>query len=281
MRFGVNLWTWISPFTTEKIDYIEKVRRMGYDWVEIPIEDPSLIDFERVGAVIRDAGMGVSTCAAMGPDRDLTIDDATINQSGKDYLKACIDGAAGLGSGIVAGPVYATVGRTWQSEGDQRRRELERCAGNLREVAAYAHDKGVTLALEALNRFETSFINTTEQALELVGVVDSPALQLMADTFHMNIEEKHIGPAMQQMGTRLVHIHANENDRGIPGSGHVDWAGVAAAIKALNYDGPLVIESFSTEVKTIARAAAIWRPPAPSQDELAEKGLVFLKQLVR
>ena len=131
-------------------------------------------------------------------------------------------------------------------------------------MARYAEDKGVTLALEPLNRFETSFINLTEQALELMRMIDSPRVKLMMDTFHANIEEKSLGKAIEAAGQNLVHVHANENDRGTPGTGHVAWNEIAAALKKVKFDGTLVIESFSTEVKEIARAAAVWRPLAPT-----------------
>ena len=180
----------------------------------------------------------------------------------------------------IGGPIYAAVGRTWQATPDQRKRELERCARNLKEVGKYAEDKGITLGMEPLNRFETSFINLAEQAVELIRMVDSPAIQIMLDTFHMNIEEKDLGQAIEIVGPYLIHVHANENDRGTPGSGHVPWPKVAAALKKINYSGALVIESFTTEVKEIARAAAIWRPLASSQDALAADGLSFLKTLM-
>jgi D-psicose/D-tagatose/L-ribulose 3-epimerase len=135
--------------------------------------------------------------------------------------------------------------------------------------------------VEALNRFETSFINLAEQAVELVRMIDSPAIRIMIDTFHANIEEKSIGKAIEYAGPYIMHIHANENDRGIPGSGHVPWNEVAAALKKVHYDGAMVIESFTTEVKEIARAAAIWRPPAPNQDMLATDGMAFLRKLMQ
>jgi D-psicose/D-tagatose/L-ribulose 3-epimerase len=280
MKFGANVWIWVSPFTTEQIDLVKKVAEMGFDWIEFGIEGTDHVDYKKMGEAIKEHGLGISVCAAMGPDKDLTIDDPTINRNGIEYLKHCVDAVHTMGGNRVAGPVYASVGRVWQSETEQRLRELDRCANNLREVGSYAHDKGVTFGLEALNRFETSFINTTEQAIELVDLADNPGIRLMADTFHMNIEDKDLGASLEKMGSRLVHVHANENDRGIPGSGHVDWNGVAAALKKIEYDGALVIESFSAKVKEIARAAAVWRPLASSQDTLAREGLAFLRNLM-
>jgi D-psicose/D-tagatose/L-ribulose 3-epimerase len=137
----------------------------------------------------------------------------------------------------------------------------------------------VTLGIEPLNRFETSFINTHQQAIELVDRVDHPNCAIMLDTFHMNIEEKSIGAAIRATGQRLCHLHSCENDRGAPGSGNVAWDEVKQALADINYDGPVVIESFTADAKSIAKAAAIWRKLAPSQDALAQDGLAFLRGL--
>jgi D-psicose/D-tagatose/L-ribulose 3-epimerase len=152
--------------------------------------------------------------------------------------------------------------------------------GQLRGLAEYAADHGVVLCIEPLNRFETSFINLASQVVELVDRVDHPACQAMLDTFHMNIEEKSVGDAIRAVGPRLRHFHSCENDRGAPGSGHVPWSDVASALRDIDYDGPVVIESFSAQIESIARAAAIWRPVASSPDALAQDGLVFLRELL-
>ena len=136
------------------------------------------------------------------------------------------------------------------------------------------------LGVEPLNRFETSVLNLTSQAIEVVDRVGHPSCGLMLDTFHMNIEEQSVGDALRAAGKRLRHLHACENDRGAPGAGHVPWTEVAQALRDIKYDEGIVIESFTSKVKTIARAAAIWRPLAASQDALAENGLKHLKKLM-
>jgi D-psicose/D-tagatose/L-ribulose 3-epimerase len=279
MRFGINAWLWVSPFTTNEIHLIKKAADLGFDWFEFGIEGTDQIDYAKVGEALKVHNLGVSVCAAMGPDRDLTIDDDATNRSGIEYLKHCIDAAVTCGSNRVVGPHYASVGRVWQADDEQRKVELDRCSKNLREAGKYAEDKGVLLCVESLNRFETSFINTTDQLLELIEMVDCPAVQVMADFFHMNIEEKDPAAAVEKMGSRLHHIHANDNDRGTPGTGHVDFEAHAKALKKIGYEEALVIESFSTKVKAIARAAAVWRPLAPSQDGLATEGLAYLKKV--
>ena len=158
--------------------------------------------------------------------------------------------------------------------------DLDILVENLGLLAAHAGDHGVTLCVEPLNRFETSFINLASQAVEVVDRVNHPACQIMLDTFHMNIEEKSLGDAIRLAGHRLKHFHACENDRGAPGSGNVTWDQVKQGLADIGYDGPVVIESFTAKVQSIARAAAIWRLLAPTQDALASDGVRFLRRLL-
>lgn len=281
MRFGVNTWVWTSPLTTEELENLApKIKDMGFDWIECPIEGLDDMDYGRASMIIEDYALGVSCCAAMGPDRDLIHADPAIRQNGMDYIKGAIDRCEVLGATNLVGPIYSAVGRTWAMTDEERARDTDLLVGNLKELAAYAADHGVILGIEPLNRFETSFINLASQAIEVVDRVDSPACKIMLDTFHMNIEEKSLGAAIRAAGPRLIHLHACENDRGAPGSGNIDWDDVAQGLKDIHYDGPVVIESFTAKVKSIARAAAIWRPLAPNQDALAADGVKFLKELL-
>jgi D-psicose/D-tagatose/L-ribulose 3-epimerase len=279
MKFGVNAWVWAAPVTTEVLeDLVPHVSEIGFDIVEVPVEGPGIVDYDAVGAMIDDHGLGVSVCAAMGPDRDLIHPDEGIRENGIAYVKHCIDATQALGGTNLVGPLYSAVGRVWQATPAERERDMALLVEQLSELADYAADRGVVLCVEPLNRFETSFINLASQLVEVLDRVDHPHCQAHLDTFHMNIEEKSLGDAIRTVGPRLRHFHACENDRGAPGSGHVPWEEVADALRDIGYDGPVVIESFTAEVKSIARAAAIWRPLASSQDVLAEDGLAFLQE---
>lgn len=281
MKFGVNAWVWVSPLTTDGIaELAPKVRAMGFDWFEVPLEGTSDIDYGRAAKILSDNGLQVSVCAAMGPDRDLIHPDQAIRDNGMAYLRHCVDAVRAMGGTNVVGPLYSSVGRVWQMTDDERRRDTDLLVQQLGKLAAYAGDRGAVLGVEPLNRFETSFINLASQAIDVVDRVNHPACKVMLDTFHMGIEEKSLGQAIRAAGSRLAHLHSCENDRGAPGTGHIPWNDVAAALKDIHYNGPVVIESFTSKVKSIARAAAIWRPLAPSQDALAQDGLKFLKQLL-
>src|SRR6266496_3081808 len=271
MKFGVNTWVWTSPLgDAELAELAPKVAEFGFDSIELPIESPGDFDYARAGAIVRDAGLQASVAAAMGPDRDLIHPDASIRANGVAYVRHCIAAAHAIGATNLIGPIYAAVGRSWQSTADERERDIMLLATQLQSLADYAADRAVVLCIEPLNRFETSVINLAAQGIEVIERVDHPNCRLMLDTFHMNIEEQSLGDAIRAVGRqRLQHVHACENDRGTPGAGHVPWQDVAAALKDIGYDGPVVIESFTSKVKSIAHAAAIWRPLAASQDALA------------
>jgi len=279
MQLGISTWVWTSPATTEVLEtLLPHIASLGFDVIELPIETVGQFDVARVGELARARGLDVSVCAVIGPGGDLLL--AGEADEGVRYLRSCIDVAQALGSPTVAGPFYSAVGRCWRSTPEERARDVDQVARTLRAVGAYAADHGVTLGVETLNRFETSFLNTTAQAIELIERVDHPSVGLALDVFHLGIEEKHVGDALRAAGRRLVHLQVAENDRGTPGTGSLPWHDVAKALQEIEYTGRVVIETFSDRVEAIARAAAIWRPLAPDSDTLAREGLAFLRGLL-
>lgn len=280
MKIGVNTWVWTSPFTTQDFNLIPKVREMGFDVLEVALDDPSLVDVELLRKMTEDNGLQVTVCGAFGPMRDISNEDAAIRQIGLDYIRASIRFAEAVGSTLFSGPVYSAVGKTRLVPDDQKKRERAWCVDGLRQAAKFAADAGVTVGVEPLNRFESDMVNLVDQAVDLVREVDSPVYGIHIDTFHANIEEKSIPATIRKLGKgMLCHLHACENDRGTPGTGHQDWIGIRDALREVEYDGAVVIESFTPGAVEIAKAASIWRPLAPSQDELASQGAIFLRDV--
>jgi D-psicose/D-tagatose/L-ribulose 3-epimerase len=278
---GANTWIWVSPLTDDGLSTLApRIADWGFDIIELPIEQLGDWDPDRARRLLDDLGLGATTCAVMPPTRDLVVDDPAIVAATADYLRGCIDVAVRVGARSVGGPIYASVGRTWLLDDDARRATIARLIANLEPLAAMAAASGVILALEPLNRFETSLINTVDQALEVVDAVDSPGLGIALDTFHMSIEEKSPAAAIRRAGSRLAHVQASGSDRGAPGNDHLDWPSIADAIADVGYTGPICIESFTNENQTIARAAAIWRPLERSQDAIATDGIAFLRGLL-
>ncbi len=274
---GASTFIWTSPFGDDKLDLADHVKALGFDVLEICIEDPARVSSKAVKEACDRAGVAVSVCGAFGPERDVSHDAPEKRRPGIDYLKFCIDLAGEVGSPHVAGPMYSAVGKTRLLSDDERDRQRDWAAESLREVADYAAARDVRLAIEPLNRFETDLVNTVEQGLDLCERIGHDNVGLLLDTFHLNIEEKSLPDALRRADDRLFHFHACENDRGTPGTGHVEWEQVFAALREIDYDGQVVIESFTTELKEIARAVSLWRPLDRPSDGLASEGLAFLR----
>jgi D-psicose/D-tagatose/L-ribulose 3-epimerase len=281
MRIGINTFLFVSPFTTDSVKLFPKFKKWGFDTVEIPVEAPEHIDPAKVQAAAEKHGLAIgSICACMGPGRDFrgTPEEQATAMT---YCQALVDQAVAMGHAKIIGPVYSVVGLIGAHEEAVKKQHFALVVKNLKELAAYAEARGITICIEPLNRFETDFLNTCDQGLKLLKAVKSPALRLHLDTFHMNIEEKDQAAAILKAGPLLGHFHACGSDRGTPGNDHIEWPPIIAALKKVKYAGDLVIESFTTDVKVIARAAAIWRRIEPTRDEIAVEGLKNLRKLLK
>ncbi|WP_288883433.1 sugar phosphate isomerase/epimerase family protein [Pedobacter panaciterrae] len=280
MKFGVSTFLWKSPFTSHSFDLVHKIKGMGFDIIEVAVEQQELIDWVKLKELIKETGLQVTVSGAFGAARDISSEDPQIRAQGLKYIENCIKIAAHLGSPIFGGPVYSAVGKTRFITEQQKKKERSWCVENLVKIGKIAADYGVVVGLEPLNRFETDMINTADQAISLIAEVASPNVKIQLDTFHCNIEEKNIPDTIRKLGKDLLcHIQANESDRGTPGTGNLDWIGIKEALTEIGYEKAIVIETFGEVSEEIARAASIWRPLANSSDELAIEGLAFYKKL--
>jgi D-psicose/D-tagatose/L-ribulose 3-epimerase len=279
MQFGASTFIWVSPFSDKTLDLIDKVAAFGFDIIEICIEDPVTINPDRIRPRLEKAGIRATICGAFGPDRDLSSDESSIRENGIAYTQRCINFARDLGADIVVGPAYSAVGKTRMLEPAARAAQWKLAVESLNRVGEYAAARDVRLGLEPLNRFETDLVNTIDQGVRLVKDIDRPNVGLLVDTFHMNIEEKDIPAALRRAGRHIFEFHACSSDRGTPGEDHLPWPEIVTALGDIGFDGPVVIEAFTPEIKAIAKAVSIWRPLAESQDALAENGLRHLKQV--
>jgi D-psicose/D-tagatose/L-ribulose 3-epimerase len=278
---GVYNWVWTSPLTDESLAQIApRVREWGFDVIELPVENPGDWHPARAKSLLDDLGLATSVCLVMAPGRDLVAADATTIRKTQDYLKHVIDVAREVGAPVAAGPAYAATGRTWRMSEQERKSAYAELADNLAPVVTHALDAGVVLGIEPLNRYETSLINTVDQALEALAPLPAGGCGLLLDVYHMNIEEQDIPAAIRRATGRIAAVQVCANDRGAPGADHLDWPGIVKAIDDSGYEGPLCIESFTAENETIATAASIWRSLAADQDAIATDGIAFLRGLV-
>jgi len=280
MRFGINTFLFASPFTNQSTEFFEKFKTWGFDSVEIPVERESDIDPASVKSELDGHGLVCSAVGcAVGPGRDLRGSPEEQSDC-MEYLHRMVDIAVRLEAPTLVGPIYSAVGRADFVPEKERKAQWKLVVRHLKKICRYAETKGRKIAMEPLNRFETDFINTCDQALQMIRDVDSPALSILLDTFHMNVEEKDPAAAIRRAGPRLGHFHACGCDRGTPGSDHIDWKSIAAALKRIGYNKDVVIESFTPDVKVIAKAASIWRTIEPNKNDIAIKGVKFLRKVL-
>jgi D-psicose/D-tagatose/L-ribulose 3-epimerase len=279
---GVISMFYARPFGREHFPAFARIRRSGCDFVEMLVPEPGELDLAETRAALGGEGLGVELAARVNLSRDLASADPAAVEAGVRYLESCVDIAAELGAGIVGGPLYGAplvfAGRAPAPvPEDERRRRIDAVVSGLKRAGERAADKGVTLGIEPLNRFETDIANTAGHACALAQMVDLPSVGVMLDTFHMNMEDADIADAIRRTGPRLVHFQANENHRGFVGSGHIDWPAVAKALVAAGYRGPITLEPFRRDDERLGVPLAQWRAPEKDEDDRLAASVSFLK----
>lgn len=279
-KYGVHAYLWSDKLDKDIPWVAGKAKAFGFDALEVPLNVIERVDVPLTRRVLADTGLECCNCAAgLAFDQNLISDVASERQAGIDHLKRCVDISHELGSPRMGGVIYASWGKIVGRGRTQE--EWDRSVQAMRTVGAYAAQAGVSIGLEPINRFEGYFLNTTADGIRLVDEIGLPNVDLLLDMFHANMEDLSFYDSIKAAGKRVGHIHANENDRGTPGKGHVDWYDVFTALREIGYNGYLVIESFVPDIKEIATQCAIWRPMAPSSDYIAGEGLNFLKAMER
>jgi D-psicose/D-tagatose/L-ribulose 3-epimerase len=278
MKFGVNTFIWSDSFDRTNLPLLPRVKAWGFDGVEVPLFQPAEFAAAEIRRGLEANGLECTICSVLVPGLSLISDDGDVRRKTVQHLRDTIHAGAESGAKIIAGPLYCPVGYL-----PGRRRtadEWKWAVEAYQSLGDTLASHGVTVAIEPLNRFETFFLNTAADAARLCSEINHPNVGILFDTFHANIEEKDIGAGYRTLGKHLRHVHACENDRGIPGSGHVEWPSVFQALRDLSYDGWLTIESFGFALPMISAAAAIWRDIESSPELIASEGVKFLKRNV-
>jgi D-psicose/D-tagatose/L-ribulose 3-epimerase len=279
LKFGVNLFIWTANFDASHLPLFPRIKAAGFDGVEIPMYRGREFAVADVRRGLADTGLECTICSILVDGLSLISDDAAVRAKAIEQVKENIAATAACGGKIIAGPLYSPVGYL----AGRRRTEAEwkRGVDSWQQLGPTLAEHGVTVAIEPLNRFETFFLNTAEDAARFCDQVNHPNVGILFDTFHANIEEKNIANGYRTVGRHLKHVHTCENDRGTPGTGHVEWQEVFAAIHDVGYNGWLTIESFGSNLPEIAAAAAIWRDLAAKPEDVAFEGVKFLKKLAQ
>ncbi|MGP3971738.1 sugar phosphate isomerase/epimerase family protein [Streptomyces sp. 6N223] len=280
LPIGANPWIWDSPVTDDTLARtVPRLGQWGFDAVELPLEQPGDWSPASVAKLLTACRLRpAAVIAAMSPGRDLVATSPGTVRATQEYLLSCVDAAHQVGAPVVAGPIYATVGRTWRISEQERASVYAELREGLAPVVEHARAAGVRIAVEPLNRYETSVLNTVGQTLQALDGLPAETVGVALDTYHQNIEERGLDIAAHQAAGRIAHVQVCANDRGTPGRDSLDWWGFLRELLAGGYDGPLCIESFTAHNESIAVAASVWRPLADSQDAIAVDGLAFLRK---
>jgi D-psicose/D-tagatose/L-ribulose 3-epimerase len=279
MKLGVNTLIWSDGFDSSHTKLFGSIREAGFDGIEFPLFTPEPRPNTEIRRGLEENGLECTFCTILPPGFNTISSDGGVRTRSKQYWIDTIRTVAEMGGKILCGPVYSPVGHFVS----RRRTADEWCwaAECFRDLGPTLTEYDVTLAIEPLNRYETYFLNTASDTLALCQEVNHPKVGMLFDTYHANIEEKHVGEALRESASQLRHVHTCENDRGIPGSGHVDWDSVFAALRDVQYDGWLTIEGFGFSLGALSSAASIWRDLAPTSGAIAFEGIKFLKQKLK
>ncbi len=277
LPIGIHLSYWQVAWSDDLAPLIVKAKNAGFNVAEFPLLTPDDLNYSYLRSVLDSEGMLASCGTGLGPGTDITSLDSNIRKAGINHLRACLEGASRLGSPVLGGVTYAAWGVFPTDDLSIRR---ENCIASLREAGKIASDCGVTLCLEVINRFEGYLINTVQQGINLLEEINCPAIKLHLDTFHMNIEEDHIGEAIISAENYVGHFHIVANNRKIPGIGHISWGEIHQALKNIHYRGYIVTEAFVNPAGEVGRGLSIWRPLADELDREAKLAAEFLKREV-
>lgn len=275
MKLGIHAYAWCSQWSNETLGLIDRVKRLGLDFIEIPLMCLDTLDASAVRTRLLETGLDACTSTVLLGDTDISSDDPAIRARGIAYLKDCVRATHAIGATSFSGVIYAQHVKPEARR--PSRATWERSAAALREVADLADGLGVTLGIEPVNRYESHLVNTCAQARHLKALIDRSNVLIHLDTYHMNIEEKSFYEATKLAGDDLVHYHLCENDRGIPGTGLVDWDGIFRALAEMRYTGYAALESFVDCTDNMN--TWVWRQLAPDGDTLVREGVAFIRSM--
>ncbi|MFL6451165.1 MAG: sugar phosphate isomerase/epimerase family protein [Bryobacteraceae bacterium] len=275
MKFGVNTLIWSEGFDAGHVKLFPSIKEAGFDGLEFPLFTPEPRPNVEIRRGLEQNDLECTFCSILPAGLNTISDDRDVRSRSKQYWADTIRTVAEMGGKILCGPLYSPVGHF---AGRRRTPDEWRWAVEcFRDLGSTLTEYDVMMAIEPLNRYETYFLNTAADSVDLCREVDHPNVGMLFDTYHANIEEKHVGEALRQSKPYLRHLHTCENDRGIPGTGHVDWDSVFATVREVNYDGWLTIEGFGFSLGALSSAASIWRDLAPTSGAIAFEGIKFLK----
>jgi D-psicose/D-tagatose/L-ribulose 3-epimerase len=278
MKYGLNLLLWTDRMHDGLTPLCERVKALGYDGVELPIFEANEQLYAAWGKKLDAIGLARTAVTVRGAGDNPISPSASVRAAAFDAMRRTLDCCRAAGVEVLCGPYHSAIGEFTGSGPTED--EFKWGVETMRKVAEHAAQAGVKLAVEYLNRFENYFLTSVEQTVRFIQAVDHPSCRMMYDTFHANIEEKDLASAIRAAAPWTVLVHVSENDRSIPGTGHVHWDETFDTLQDVRYDGWMVVEAFGLALPNIVAATKIWRKMFPSEDQLASDSIAFMKRHV-
>jgi D-psicose/D-tagatose/L-ribulose 3-epimerase len=277
LEFGGHALVWAGDWSAEGARAaISGAARSGYDYVEIALLDPWKVDTAMTRDLLAEYGVRAHASLGLSPTTDVTSTDASIIAKGDELLRKATDVLHELGGTELCGVLYCSLGKY---PGPASRENRANSVAAMQRLSDYAADKGINVNFEVVNRYETNIMNTGIEGLAFLDEVNRPNTFIHLDTYHMNIEEDGMEKSVIAAGDKLGFVHIGESHRGYLGSGNVDFDTFFAALKKINYKGPITFESFSSAVvdPALSNALCVWRNLWSDSDDLASTALSFMK----
>jgi D-psicose/D-tagatose/L-ribulose 3-epimerase len=276
VKLGMHASLWSATWTREAAELaIPEAAEHGLDVIEFPLLVPETIDAKHSRKLFEKHGIEPTASLCLPEDKMAQV----APDKAEAFLIKALDKAHEVGTSFLGGVTYSALG--YRSGKPPTKAEYANMAKALKPAARHARKLGITLGLEPCNRYETHLLNTSTQALRFLELLDEPNVTIHLDTYHMNIEEKGIAGGFRNAGQHCSYVHLSESDRGVPGTGTIDWDDVFRTLADIGFKGRLVVESFVTLPPEIAAALSVWRPVARDRQEVLERGVPFLKGLAK
>lgn len=274
--FGTSYLSFIPSWSPEGGKYaIQKSAEFGFDMLEISLPPSLEFDTRTVKKQLSDYGLDARCTLNLPAECHLPL----YPERALKLIKAAIDIVAEMEGDFLGGVLHSAIGEfTRQPCSDHERETVKQV---FTELASYAGKHRITIAPEPINRYESYVYTSADEVLQMIDEIGSPYLGLHLDTFHMNIEEVNFFDPIIRAGDTLKHIHVTESDRGMTGEGNVHWDDLFRALAIINYQGPLVLENFSSEIRELVGPTSLWRPSKYNSKDLAKGSLAFMKKMAK
>jgi D-psicose/D-tagatose/L-ribulose 3-epimerase len=273
--FGTTILSFIPGWSAEGGRFaIEKTAEYGFDMLEVIL--PTSLDFDAKTTKKLLDNKGILGRCTLNLPADCHI--PLYPEQAVSLIKTALDKVAEMDGDFLGGVLHSAIGAFTGNPCTKEEKIIIQQV--FTEVADYANKLNITIAPEPINRYESYVFTAADEVLDMIEAIGTNNIGLHLDTFHMNIEESNFYDPIIRAGNRLKHVHITESDRGMTGEGNVHWDDFFKALAETDYQGPLVLENFSSQIEALVGPTYLWRPSKYNSEDLAKGSLEFMRKMV-